>query len=113
MTSPASPDLRLGYLVFEARRPKRWAEFCEHTLGLPAPLLNPDGSRGWQLDAQAQRLVVQEGPADDVAAIGLQCAKEQVLDALRFKCDLLWAQLDALHFAYVEPGLPPPGAWRP
>jgi pyrroloquinoline-quinone synthase len=39
--------------------------------------------------------------------------QEQVLDALRFKCDLLWAQLDALHFAYVSPGLPPPGAFRP
>lgn len=39
--------------------------------------------------------------------------QEQVLAALRFKCDLLWAQLDALHFAYVSPGLPPPGAFRP
>lgn len=39
--------------------------------------------------------------------------QEQVMDALRFKCDLLWAQLDALHFAYVSPGLPPPGAFRP
>jgi len=35
------------------------------------------------------------------------------MDALRFKCDLLWAQLDALHYAYVEPGNIPPGAWRP
>lgn len=39
--------------------------------------------------------------------------QELVLDALRFKCDLLWAQLDALHFAYVAPALPPPGAFRP
>jgi pyrroloquinoline-quinone synthase len=39
--------------------------------------------------------------------------QEQVMDALRFKCDLLWAQLDALHFAYVVPALPPPGAFRP
>jgi pyrroloquinoline-quinone synthase len=39
--------------------------------------------------------------------------QEQVLSALRFKCDLLWAQLDALHFAYVAPALPPPGAFRP
>jgi pyrroloquinoline-quinone synthase len=38
--------------------------------------------------------------------------QEQCLAALRFKCDLLWAQLDALHFAYVAPGLPPPGAFR-
>lgn len=37
--------------------------------------------------------------------------QEAVLSALRFKCDLLWAQLDALHFAYVEPALPPPGAF--
>ena len=33
--------------------------------------------------------------------------------AMRFKCDILWAQLDALHFAYVDPKLPPPGAWTP
>jgi coenzyme PQQ biosynthesis protein C len=33
--------------------------------------------------------------------------------ALRAKCDILWAQLDALHFAYVEPGWPPPGAFQP
>jgi pyrroloquinoline-quinone synthase len=39
--------------------------------------------------------------------------QEAVLAALRFKCDLLWAQLDALHHAYVAPGLPPPGAFRP
>jgi pyrroloquinoline-quinone synthase len=39
--------------------------------------------------------------------------QEACLAALRFKCDLLWAQLDALHFAYVAPALPPPGAFRP
>ena len=33
-------------------------------------------------------------------------------DALRAKCDILWAQLDALYFAYVEPGWPAPGAFR-
>jgi coenzyme PQQ biosynthesis protein C len=32
--------------------------------------------------------------------------------ALRAKCDILWAQLDALYFAYVQPGWPPPGAFR-
>jgi coenzyme PQQ biosynthesis protein C len=36
-----------------------------------------------------------------------------VMDALRFKCDVLWAQLDALTHAYVEPGAVPPGAWSP
>src|SRR5690242_6134765 len=33
--------------------------------------------------------------------------------ALRFKTDVLWAQLDALHFAYVEPAYIPPGAFVP
>ena len=33
--------------------------------------------------------------------------------ALRAKCDILWAQLDALYFSYVQPGWPPPGAFRP
>ena len=40
-------------------------------------------------------------------------AQHAVLDALRFKCNVLWAQLDALHYAYVEPGLVPPGAFVP
>ena len=39
--------------------------------------------------------------------------QEQVLAALRFKCGVLWSQLDALHFAYVAPGVIPPGAFVP
>lgn len=35
------------------------------------------------------------------------------LAAVRFKCDVLWAQLDSLHHAYVAPGFVPPGAFRP
>jgi pyrroloquinoline-quinone synthase len=35
------------------------------------------------------------------------------IEAVRFKCNVLWAQLDALHHAYVTPGLIPPGAFRP
>ena len=38
--------------------------------------------------------------------------QERVIQALRDKCDILWAQLDALYFAYVQPGWPPPGAFR-
>ena len=38
--------------------------------------------------------------------------QELAIQALRDKCDILWAQLDALYFAYVEPGWPPPGAFR-
>ena len=40
-------------------------------------------------------------------------AQEGALDAVRFKCGVLWCQLDALYHAYVEPGNVPPGAYDP
>jgi coenzyme PQQ biosynthesis protein C len=39
--------------------------------------------------------------------------QQAVIAALEFKCDLLWAMLDALQHAYVEPGHIPPGAFVP
>jgi coenzyme PQQ biosynthesis protein C len=39
--------------------------------------------------------------------------QEACIGAVRFKCDVLWAQLDVLHHAYVTPGLVPPGVFRP
>lgn len=34
--------------------------------------------------------------------------QDLTIAALRAKCDILWAQLDAIHFAYVSPGWEPP-----
>jgi len=39
--------------------------------------------------------------------------QESAVTALERKCDILWAQLDALYFAYVNPAWPPPGAFLP
>ena len=39
--------------------------------------------------------------------------QQLVLAALEFKCSVLWAMLDALYHAYVDPKLPPPGAFVP
>jgi pyrroloquinoline-quinone synthase len=39
--------------------------------------------------------------------------QEAAAAALVFKTDVLWAQLDALYHAYVEPGFIPPGAFVP
>ncbi len=38
--------------------------------------------------------------------------QEAALNALRFKCGMLWAQLDAIEHVYVN-GNPCPGAWAP
>jgi pyrroloquinoline-quinone synthase len=60
-----------------------------------------------------------QGPEDAKFALawvtkhaGTRVEQELALAALRAKCDILWAQLDALYFAYVSPGWPPPGAFR-
>jgi pyrroloquinoline-quinone synthase len=62
---------------------------------------------------------LQQAPEDAAFAIDYvyqhACARaeqEKAIQALRDKCDILWAQLDGLYFAYVEPGWPPPGAFR-
>ncbi len=39
--------------------------------------------------------------------------QELAMAALRSKCDILWAQLDALYFSYVQPGWIPLGAFIP
>ena len=39
--------------------------------------------------------------------------QDAAVAALTFKTEVLWAQLDALWSAYVEPGRIPPGAWQP
>jgi pyrroloquinoline-quinone synthase len=39
--------------------------------------------------------------------------QEASLKALTFKTEVLWAQLDALYYAYVEPGFIPPRAFVP
>jgi pyrroloquinoline-quinone synthase len=63
---------------------------------------------------------LEEAPRD--VAFGLDyvlreadtAARQQgVIEALYFKTDVLWAQLDALYHAYVEPGHVPPGAFVP
>ena len=60
-----------------------------------------------------------QGPEDAKFALawvtkhaGTRAEQELAIDALRAKCDILWAQLDAIYFAYVTPGWPPPGAFR-
>jgi coenzyme PQQ biosynthesis protein C len=40
-------------------------------------------------------------------------AQQNVLAALEFKCDVLWAMLDVLYHAYVTPKHIPPGAFVP
>ncbi len=64
-----------------------------------------------------RRLAQAPRDADFALQYVLQNAKtrdeqEACVDAVRFKCNVLWVQLDALQHAYVEGNIPP-GAFRP
>jgi biphenyl-2,3-diol 1,2-dioxygenase len=74
--------VRLSYLVLEARDLARWRRFAGEFLGLPEPVVNGDGSIGYRIDDQAQRLVLAQGPADDVAALGWEADSVGVADAI-------------------------------
>ena len=74
--------MRLSYLVLEVRDLARWRRFAGEFLGLPEPDANPDGSIGYRTDEQAQRLILQPGPADDVAALGWEADDAGVADTI-------------------------------
>jgi pyrroloquinoline-quinone synthase len=64
-----------------------------------------------------RRLTQAPRDSDFALAYVLEHAKtrdeqEACVNAVRFKCNVLWTMLDALHNAYVA-GLVPPGAFRP
>lgn len=61
-----------------------------------------------------------QAPEDAAMALDYVCThaktrteQELVIGALRAKCEILWAQLDAISYSYVTPGLVPPGAFVP
>jgi pyrroloquinoline-quinone synthase len=89
-----------------------------HQARIAALLENYDFANDRTLAYFRERL--GEAPRD--VAFGLSYVLEQArrrdqqeatIAALTFKTDVLWAQLDALHHAYVEPGHVPPGAFLP
>ena len=80
---------------------KRYDYITEDTLAYFTPRLHQAPR-----DADFALALVKDWATDE----GRQQA---VVDALLTKCDILWAQLDALYHAYVEPGHIPPGAFQP
>jgi pyrroloquinoline-quinone synthase len=61
-----------------------------------------------------------QAPEDAAMALDYVCThaqtreqQELAIGALRTKCEILWAQLDAIHYAYVSPRSIPPGAFDP
>jgi 2,3-dihydroxybiphenyl 1,2-dioxygenase len=74
--------IKLGYMHFAVSRPRRWQEFLSRVLGLPAPTSNTDGSAGYRVDGAEQRIIVSEGVADDLAALGFELPDADTVESL-------------------------------
>lgn len=70
--------ISLGYLVVESRRLEQWQRFARDGLGLHADAIT-GGVLGLRIDAHQRRIIVREGPAEDVVAIGWQLRDEASL----------------------------------
>lgn len=62
-------DLTLAYLVFEVRQPAKWQAFLVEMLGCQAAG-RVDGHDAFRIDDAAYRLLLREGPADDLVTLG-------------------------------------------
>jgi 2,3-dihydroxybiphenyl 1,2-dioxygenase len=73
---------QLGYLGLEVSDLARWEKFAVEGLGLEPARRAPDGSLALRLDAYEQRILLQPGPADDLAFLGFELANEAELEEL-------------------------------
>ena len=72
----------LGYVVIEASDLAAWKHFAVDILGVGLGHEAPGESLGLRLDEKVHRLLVINGPADDMHAIGYDCGNVSVLDTL-------------------------------
>ncbi|CAN0625301.1 Glyoxalase/bleomycin resistance protein/dioxygenase [Burkholderia multivorans] len=70
--------VRMGYVLAESRKLAEWQRFVTEGLGLHADIAQP-GVLACRLDAHARRLIVRDGDAEDVIAIGWQLDDEAAL----------------------------------
>ncbi|MBK6657009.1 MAG: VOC family protein [Proteobacteria bacterium] len=86
----------LGYIVIEASNLDAWRTFAVDALGL-MPGEHSAQCLGLRLDERAHRMIIEAGPADDMAAIGYDCRDDATLAAIA-------AQLGAQGHAVADGG---------
>lgn len=71
----------LAYVEFEVSDLAAWRAFGADVLGMQA-VDRPEGGLAFRMDDKAQRIVLSEGPADDLVALGFTVADDAALDAV-------------------------------
>lgn len=71
--------LGLAYVVLEVRDPVAWHSFLVSVLGLTEGEGDGRGGRTYRLDDRASRIVVLEGAADDLVALGFEARSRDAM----------------------------------
>lgn len=72
--------VRMGYALVESSRTAQWQQFAGEALGMHVE--HDDGALVCRLDDHARRIVVVDGPQEDVAALGYQVDDEPTLQEI-------------------------------
>jgi biphenyl-2,3-diol 1,2-dioxygenase len=75
-------DMSLGYLVFEVTKPAAWRDFAIAHLGCQIAEQAGGEVCALQIDEKAYRLLLRQGKADDLVALGWAMPDEAALEAL-------------------------------
>jgi biphenyl-2,3-diol 1,2-dioxygenase len=71
-------SMELGYMGIEVSAPEAFAGYASGVLGLQPGHAAFGQASTWRMDAKAHRLIVEEGPLNDVAYAGFVAADEQI-----------------------------------
>lgn len=85
----------LGYIGFEVSDLAAWERFAVDVLGLVPGAREAGRSLALRLDDRVHRMLLEHGPADDLAFVGFDCGSAASMDELR-------ASLGAAGHAVVE-----------
>jgi 2,3-dihydroxybiphenyl 1,2-dioxygenase len=91
--------ISLGYMVIESRKLAEWQRFAGDGLGLHAERVD-GGALALRIDAHQRRIIVRDGAAEDVVAIGWQLHDEHALQ--RALKRLRGAQIDVREVSGAE-----------
>ncbi len=72
--------VRMGYTLVESRRADQWYRFTKEALGMHVQ--RDAGALVCRLDEHARRIIVVDGPAEDIAALGYQLDDEATLQVV-------------------------------
>ena len=70
--------VRMGYALVESQKLEDWLRFTRDALGIDVQKV--DNSLICRLDGHARRLIISDGPLEDVAALGYQLDDQASLD---------------------------------